>query len=97
MVFRGLFIESFLILRLKIRNNNSFSFFKEAYFTLDGNTYKQIIFNNECDIPYEVLEEQGTLETNIETQDDLSSYQIYNITSIKNNTFGTPHIHLGGK
>ena len=40
---------------------------------------------------------QGTLETNIETQDDLSSYQIYNITSIKNNTFGTPHIHLGGK
>ena len=40
---------------------------------------------------------QGTLETNITTQDDLSSYQIYNITSIKNNTFGTPHIHLGGK
>lgn len=40
---------------------------------------------------------QGTLETNITTQEDLSDYQIYNITSIKNNTFGTPHIHLGGK
>ena len=40
---------------------------------------------------------QGTLETNINTQEDLSSYQIYNITSIKNNTFGTQHIHIGGK
>jgi len=40
---------------------------------------------------------QGTLETDIETQEDLSSYDIYNITSIKNNTFGTEHIHLGGK
>ena len=40
---------------------------------------------------------QGTLETNITTQEDLSDYQIYNITSIKNNTFGTQHIHLGGK
>lgn len=40
---------------------------------------------------------QGTLETDIETQQDLSEYLIYNITSIKNNTFGTQHIHLGGK
>ena len=41
---------------------------------------------------------QGTLETNIEQQQDLASYQIYNITSIKDNTFGNnPHIHLGGK
>jgi hypothetical protein len=41
---------------------------------------------------------QGTLETDISTQDDLSSYQIYNITSIKNNNFGnSQHIHLGGK
>jgi len=40
---------------------------------------------------------QGTLETDIETQEDLSSYDIYNITSIKNNTFGTEHIHIGGK
>ncbi len=41
---------------------------------------------------------QGTLNTNIETQDDLSNYEIYNITSIKNNNFGNnQHIHLGGK
>ena len=41
---------------------------------------------------------QGTLETNITTQQDLSDYLVYNITSIKNNNFGNnPHIHLGGK
>ena len=41
---------------------------------------------------------QGTLDFNIQTQQDLKSYQIYNITSIKNNTFGSkPHIHIGGK
>ena len=41
---------------------------------------------------------QGTLETNIETQQDLDNYTIYNITSINNNNFGNnQHIHLGGK
>lgn len=41
---------------------------------------------------------QGTLDTNITTQEDLSGHLIYNITSIKNNNFGNnPHIHLGGK
>ena len=41
---------------------------------------------------------QSTLNTDIETQDDLSGYLIYNITSIKNNNFGNnQHIHLGGK
>ena len=41
---------------------------------------------------------QGTLETDIETQEDLSNYLIYNITSINNNNFGnSKHIHLGGK
>ena len=41
---------------------------------------------------------QGTLETNIETQQDLDSYTIYNIKSINNNNFGNnQHIHLGGK
>ena len=41
---------------------------------------------------------QGKLETDITTQDDLSTYQIYNITSINNNNFGgSQHIHLGGK
>ena len=41
---------------------------------------------------------QGALETDIETQQDLSNYLIYNIRSINNNDFGNnPHIHLGGK
>lgn len=41
---------------------------------------------------------QGTLNTDIETQEDLNDYLIYNITSIKNNNFGSnQHIHLGGK
>ena len=41
---------------------------------------------------------QGTLDTDIQTQDDLSNYDIYNITSINNNNFGNnQHIHLGGK
>ena len=41
---------------------------------------------------------QGTLDINITTQEDLSDYLIYNITSIKNNNFGNnQHIHLGGK
>lgn len=41
---------------------------------------------------------QGTLETDIQTQDELKNYQIYNVTSIKNNNFGNnQHIHIGGK
>lgn len=41
---------------------------------------------------------QGTLNIDIETQQDLSNYQIYNITSINNNNFGNnQHIHIGGK
>ena len=41
---------------------------------------------------------QGTIETDIETQQDLENYLTYNITSIKNNNFGNnQHIHLGGK
>ena len=41
---------------------------------------------------------QGNLEIDITTQEDLSSYQVYNITSINNNNFGgNQHIHLGGK
>ena len=38
---------------------------KEAYFTLNGETYKQIIVNNECDIPYEVLTQKGQIEIGI--------------------------------
>lgn len=41
---------------------------------------------------------KGTLETDITTQQDLNSYEVYNITSINDNNFGiNPHIHLGGK
>ena len=41
---------------------------------------------------------EGSLSTDITTQQDLSSYDVYNIRSINNNNFGnTPHIHLGGK
>lgn len=40
---------------------------------------------------------QGKLETDINTQKDLSSYTIYNITSINNNNFGSnQHVHIGG-
>lgn len=38
---------------------------KEAYFTLNGNTYKQIIVNDECDYPHEVLEQKGELEIGV--------------------------------
>ena len=41
---------------------------------------------------------EGTLNTDIETQEDLNEYLIYNITSINNNNFGNnQHIHIGGK
>lgn len=40
----------------------------------------------------------GTLETDITTQQDLDGLEFYNITSKRNNTYGqAPHIHLGGK
>ena len=40
---------------------------------------------------------QGSLNTDINTQDDLKCL-FYNITSINNNDFGiNKHIHLGGK
>ena len=41
---------------------------------------------------------KGTLDLNIQTQNDLRNYDIYNITSIKDNNFGNnPHIHIGGR
>ena len=40
----------------------------------------------------------GTLTQNISKQQDLKGYEIYNITSINDNKFGTkPHIHIGGR
>ena len=41
---------------------------------------------------------KGSLDLDINTQQDLKNYEIYNVTSINNNTFGnTPHVHIGGK
>ena len=41
---------------------------------------------------------QGTLDIDIEKQQDLENYLIYNITSINNNNFGNnQHIHIGGR
>ena len=41
---------------------------------------------------------KGTLDINIETQQDVSGYEMFNITSISDNNFGyNPHIHLGGR
>lgn len=41
---------------------------------------------------------KGHLDTDITTQQDLLGNEIYNITSIINNTFGnSKHIHIGGR
>ena len=41
---------------------------------------------------------QGTLEDDITTQQDLSDYLVYAITSINDNQFGKrSHIHISGK
>ena len=38
---------------------------KEAYFTFEGNTYKQIIVNNKCSFPSEVLVKKGMVEIGV--------------------------------
>jgi hypothetical protein len=38
---------------------------KEAYFTFGSTTYKQIIVNDECDFPSEVLTKKGTVEIGV--------------------------------
>lgn len=41
---------------------------------------------------------EGDLSFDIEEQNDLKDYLIYNITSINNNNFGyNQHVHIGGK
>lgn len=59
--------------------------------------YKQ----NEVDISNIAIGDilvKGRVEEDIRTQQDLKGYELYNITSINNNTFGSePHIHLSGK
>lgn len=50
---------------------------KEAYFTFGGTTYKQIIVNDECDFPSEVLVKKGTVEIGV------VAYLVENETEIK--------------
>lgn len=38
---------------------------KKAFFTLNNESYEQIIVNNECDIPSEVLEEKGQVRLGV--------------------------------
>ena len=41
---------------------------------------------------------KGNIAKDINTQQDLSEFEMYNITSINNNNFGnSPHLHIGGK
>ena len=41
---------------------------------------------------------EGALTLDITTQQDLINYNVFNITSINNNNFGSnPHIRIGGK
>ena len=52
---------------------------KEAYFTLNGNTYKQIIINDECDYPNEILTQKGELEIGVvaflvENEEEIKRY-----------------------
>lgn len=52
---------------------------KEAYFTLNGNTYKQIIMNNECSYPGEILTQKGELEIGVvaflvENEEEIKRY-----------------------
>lgn len=57
-------------------------------------------YNNLSIINFEIgdILVQGELDLDIETQQDLSNYDVYNITAINNNIFGAnKHIHLSGK
>lgn len=52
---------------------------KEAYFTFKGVSYKQLIINNECDIPNEVLAEKGQVEIGVvaylvESEEEIKRY-----------------------
>lgn len=38
---------------------------KKAFFTLDGQTYAEEVINNECNIPYEVLNKKGQVELGV--------------------------------
>lgn len=50
---------------------------KEAYFTLEDKTYKQVIVNNKCEFPQEVLVKPATIELGV------VAYLVENNTEIK--------------
>lgn len=57
----------------------TFDYVKEAYFTFNNETYKQIINNDECNIPYEVLAEKGQIEIGVvaflvENEEEIKRY-----------------------
>lgn len=62
---------------------------KEAYFTFNSKTYKQIIENNECSIPYEVLESVGEIEIGVVAYltEDEEYIKRYNPKSVFINTW----------
>ena len=52
---------------------------KEAYFTFNGTSYKEIIVNNECSIPSEVLVKKGQIEIGVvaflvENEEEIKRY-----------------------
>lgn len=52
---------------------------KEAYFTYNGETYKQIIIDNECKFPSEVLQQKGMVEIGVvaylvENEEEIKRY-----------------------
>ena len=46
-------------------NNIPSNYVKDAYFTYNGTSYKVLIQNNECSIPYEVLNKSGMVEIGV--------------------------------
>jgi len=57
---------------------------KEAYFTLNGQTYKQVIVDNECQFPQEVLIKEGTIELGVVAYlvEDETEIKRYNPTPV---------------
>ena len=104
----GLDVSTHLEKWKKYNYNNVWFFGKESSTANkgynDSNTF-------ECRIPYDSNADldasnfaigdivvEGELTQEISTQQDLSDYLVYNITSISNNDFGNnQHIHISGQ
>ena len=53
------------------------NYVKDAFFTYGDSSYKRLIVNNECDIPYEVLNKKGQVEIGV------VAYEVENGVQIK--------------